>query len=217
MSEASESSVENTQTAVSQSLDSPPPASGNVLSEEDAAIAPALSHLRELIDEAGFDVDAILLAYKPIIESFIVNKSSPRLFVYAGDEGAVATSEITTELVNTRHLYYLIKTEPIALYGDEFSTKVISGDIIGEVLPNLLHSLQDTYIPILEKELEVPDALKTEFLCGAEHFLSALTDVVATADGSFVLYAPSIPDEMTAIQDRVLIQRMETVVFSWCR
>lgn len=107
--------------------------------------------------------------------------------------------------------------EPIDRF--KMDRQIVSGMINNNPLDDLLEKMTQEYVPQLQGEQSWPDGVKKEFQANLNKFMATLTEESAQLKGKTQLYIPEehITDVETAIQDKDLIQRLESTVIYWTR
>ncbi|EDQ90997.1 uncharacterized protein MONBRDRAFT_20211 [Monosiga brevicollis MX1] len=77
--------------------------------------------------------------------------------------------------------------------------------------------MSDIYAPLLTTGGSWPDSVRNEFSAGLNRFMSALTEASNRSAGKTVLYIPNEELSDAAIQDRDLLQRLDSTVIQWTR
>lgn len=79
--------------------------------------------------------------------------------------------------------------------------------------------MMENACPKLLGENEWPDNVKKEFVSNLHGFMAVITEASAVAKGMQNLYIPNedLSDIDTAIKDKDLIQRLESIVIFWTR
>lgn len=88
----------------------------------------------------------------------------------------------------------------------------------GDPLDQLLKTMNDA-CPKLLGENEWPDNVKKEFMSNLHNFMAHITEQFYVARGMQNLYIPNedLNDMDTAVKDKDLIQRLESIVICWTR
>ena len=107
--------------------------------------------------------------------------------------------------------------EPVVV--SKINQQVMTGQINGNPLDDLLNKMNTEYVPKLHGENEWPDGVKKEFQANLNKFMATLTEESATSKGRTQLYIPEehISDVDTAVRDKDLLQRLESTVIYWTR
>ena len=95
---------------------------------------------------------------------------------------------------------------------------IIAGVCDGDPLDQLLLMMNEA-CPKLLGENEWPDNVKKEFVSNLHNFMAVITEASYVAKGMQNLYIPNedLSDIDTAIKDKDLLQRLETIVIYWTR
>ena len=96
---------------------------------------------------------------------------------------------------------------------------MISGLLDGDPLDDLLKIMNEEYAPKLLGENDWPEGVKKEFVANLHTFMANITETSYNAKGKTYLYIPNedLTDVDTAIKDKDLIQRLESIVICWPR
>ena len=95
---------------------------------------------------------------------------------------------------------------------------VIAGLCDGDPLDQLLRMMNDA-CPKLLGETDWPENVKKEFVANLHNFMAVITEASYVAKGMQNLYIPNedLSDVDTAIKDKDLLQRLESIVIYWTR
>ena len=98
------------------------------------------------------------------------------------------------------------------------SDALITGICDGDPLDSLLQMMNEA-CPKLLGENEWPENVKKEFVSNLHNFMAVITEASYTAKGMTNLYIPNedLNDIDTAIKDKDLLQRLESIVIYWTR
>ena len=79
--------------------------------------------------------------------------------------------------------------------------------------------MNEEYAPKLLGENDWPEGVKKEFVANLHSFMATITETSYNAKGKTYLYIPNedLTDVDTAIKDKDLIQRLESIVICWTR
>lgn len=114
---------------------------------------------------------------------------------------------------------YFIKRRPAErVTMANINEAVISGICDGDPLDQLLRMMENA-CPKLLGENEWPDNVKKEFVSNLHTFMAVITEASYVAKGMQNLYIPNedLSDIDTAIKDKDLLQRLESIVIYWTR
>ena len=95
--------------------------------------------------------------------------------------------------------------EPVVVA--KINQQIMTGQINGNPLDDLLNKMNNEYVPKLHGENEWPDGVKKEFQANLNKFMATLTEESATSKGRTQLYIPEehISDVDTAVRDKDLL------------
>ena len=114
---------------------------------------------------------------------------------------------------------YFIKRRPAErVTMANINEALISGICDGDPLDQLLRMMENA-CPKLLGENEWPDNVKKEFVSNLHTFMAVITEASYVAKGMQNLYIPNedLSDIDTAIKDKDLLQRLESIVIYWTR
>ena len=79
--------------------------------------------------------------------------------------------------------------------------------------------MNNDYAPKLLGENDWPEGVKKEFVANLHYFMAYITETSYVAKGKTYLYIPNedLTDVDTAIKDKDLLQRLESIVIYWTR
>ena len=102
---------------------------------------------------------------------------------------------------------------------ETIGTQLIAGLADGDPLDDLLNIMNNDYAPKLLGENDWPDGVKKEFVANLHNFMANITETSYNAKGKTYLYITNedLTAVDTAIKDKDLLQRLESIVICWTR
>ncbi|XP_077326811.1 dynein axonemal heavy chain 2 [Lithobates pipiens] len=162
-------------------------------------------------------------AYTPEVDDaldrFASDVSQEALFVYFESlRGLQAKASVPAQ--NTDQLFYFIRKEGACLTPENLEENLQFGSVRGPSIPALLRMMNGIYAPLLSGNTSWPESIRNNFSTNFHRFMSALTDTRYKSQGQTVLYIPieamNVEAE-TAIKDKELVHRLETIMVHWTR
>lgn len=116
-------------------------------------------------------------------------------------------------------VYFIKRVPSEKVLAETVTSQVISGLLDGDPLDDLLKIMNEEYAPKLLGENDWPEGVKKEFVANLHSFMANITETSYNAKGKTYLYIPNedLTDVDTAIKDKDLIQRLESIVICWTR
>lgn len=121
--------------------------------------------------------------------------------------------------VEDYQIAYFVKRKPSEkVTANNIADALITGICDGDPLDSLLQMMNEA-CPKLLGENEWPENVKKEFVSNLHNFMAVITEASYTAKGMTNLYIPNedLNDIDTAIKDKDLLQRLESIVIYWTR
>lgn len=122
--------------------------------------------------------------------------------------------------INQFQMVYFIKRK----FGEEITMKTIDGDVYvdvmnGDALDDLLNKMNTDYLNQFLADRSWPEGIRKDFIGGLHKFMAALTEAAYMSRGKTQLYIPKedLHDIDKALEDRELIQRLESTLIFWTR
>ncbi|XP_077117756.1 dynein axonemal heavy chain 2 [Ranitomeya variabilis] len=121
---------------------------------------------------------------------------------------------------NVEQLIYFIRKDRVALTPENMDETLQFGSIRGSYIVTLLRLMNGIYAPYIFSENSWPESIRNDFLAHVHRFLAALTDTRYKLQGHTVLYIPIEAMHLKseeAVNDKELVQRLETAMVHWTR
>ncbi|CAJ0965701.1 unnamed protein product [Ranitomeya imitator] len=121
---------------------------------------------------------------------------------------------------NVEQLIYFIRKDRVALTPENLDETLQFGSIRGSYIVTLLRLMNGIYAPYIFSDNSWPESIRNNFLAHVHRFLAALTDTRYKLQGHTVLYIPIEAMHLKseeAVNDKELVQRLETAMVHWTR
>ncbi|XP_069805044.1 dynein axonemal heavy chain 2 isoform X1 [Dendropsophus ebraccatus] len=121
---------------------------------------------------------------------------------------------------NVEQLIYLIRRERVPLTPENLDENLQFGSLRGSYIVTLLRLMNGVYAPYIFSDGSWPESIRNDFLAHLHRFLAALTDTRYKLQGHTVLYIPIEAMHLQAeeaVNDKELVQRLETAMVHWTR
>ncbi|XP_078526452.1 dynein axonemal heavy chain 2 isoform X1 [Lissotriton helveticus] len=154
-----------------------------------------------------------------VMDRFLENVAENLLVVYL-DPVAGLKVELKMPTQSVDQIMYFIRKENATLRPETLEDNLQFGSVRGGHIEALLRLMNGIYAPQFFSITSWPESIKNHFAAQLHRFLASLTDTRYKLQGHTVLYIPieamNIQPEK-AIQDKELVQRLETCMVHWTR
>ncbi|XP_073510575.1 dynein axonemal heavy chain 2 isoform X2 [Phyllobates terribilis] len=121
---------------------------------------------------------------------------------------------------NVEQLIYFIRKDRVPLTPENLDETLQFGSVRGSYIVTLLRLMNGIYAPYIFSDNSWPESIRNDFLAQVHRFLAALTDTRYKLQGHTVLYIPIEAMQLKAeeaVNDKELVQRLETAMVHWTR
>ncbi|EAX96997.1 Dynein heavy chain family protein [Trichomonas vaginalis G3] len=139
-----------------------------------------------------------------------------RLFATFDDAGKFVLTPLLPQS-DTREVIYFLRRLDVKPNYNNLTSCIQWGHVQGRAVNTLLTSLEGFYLPLFVKSQYLPDSIHQDIMPEMNKFLGFVTDSSNSFYGETILYIPheDLTNIEACVQDRALIQRLESIVIQW--
>lgn len=148
-------------------------------------------------------------------KEFVECSDIPALFIVREMDGLKVSTVAPRSITST--IMYFVKVGDVTVSPQNVHHSLQYGTVQTDSIGSLLQLMTGCYMERIKRNTSWPESIRKEFTTQFYRFMSSLTETVSRSCGKTILYLPPWDINSINVEDKELMQQLESTVIHWTR